>query len=117
MGICGRYFSKNTHCTARPKSLLVYNTKTQSSFCALLKAAAGEWELGVKGPLRKLIKHFDNRGCSHRRKSTASPIIDKVWLYRTPTHGGEEGGYFTCSDEDHLPSRRLGEGEGGVSTL
>jgi hypothetical protein len=39
-----------------------------------------------------------------------------VWLYRSAILWGE-GGYFTHSNDFYLPSRRLEEGRGGVSTL
>ncbi len=33
-----------------------------------------------------------------------------VWLFRSPIPWGG-GGYFTSSNEDYLPSRRMGRGE------
>ncbi len=66
----------------------------------------------------ELAQYSAYRGSSHRSQGAASHINDMVWLYRSPVLvdlGGR--GCFICSYEDYLPSRRLKEGEGGVSAL
>jgi hypothetical protein len=67
------------------------------------------------------VQHSAYRGCSHRRKGAT---IEKAWIYRSPIPvGGEEGDLLLIHMKiihiyiQYLPSLRLEEGEGGVSTL
>ncbi len=60
----------------------------------------------------EFVLHSACRGSSLRRKGVASLIIDMVWLYRWPVPVGRMGVLYF-----YLSSRRLEEGEGGVSIL
>jgi hypothetical protein len=53
----------------------------------------------------ELVQHFAYGGSSHRRKGAA--IIQYSLVISLPLSEWQIRGYFTCSNEDYLPSRRL----------
>jgi hypothetical protein len=65
--------------------------------------------------LIELVQHLAYRRSFHRRKGAARHWYGLTIAVVYPS--GEEGRCFICSNDFYLPSRRLVEGKGEVSTL
>jgi hypothetical protein len=59
-----------------------------------------------------LVQHSAYKGISQHRRKSAANLENLYGLAISLAYpNGEEGGYFTCSKDFYLPSRRLEEGE------